>query len=246
MGLFKHQNKSNNKAQTKTNVKPTDTLDTTDYQGPNILGVFNQPSIFIYGHPINVKLSSDHDTDVQINLFVKRPALLGTIYQSDLLTNTVNDGLLPIKMLITTDNVSLAKTLLERLTNTKNLMIAATGTASTYLTKNGIRRAEMIVPFGSFMIINANGSGQTEVTTVTTDDNVTDTAKAVNNTDTLNFDQSKETTFQKPITNNQASPVANEANSKPIAGAENIDIDNSNSLDDFDTDSNFDQELKDL
>lgn len=253
MGLFKHKNKATkdvNDTKTKTTIKADDTLSTVEYQGPNVLGVFNQPSVFIYGHPANVKLSNDHNTDVQINLFVKQPALLGTIYQSNLLADTADDGTLPLKVLITTDDAILAKTLLDRLTNTNNLMIAATGVADTYLTKSGIRRAKLIVPFGSFMIISANGNGKNEITTTAITSNSSSAHEPQKTGDDYdnypNSNPSNRANTQPPISNDNNVAAGQSVDSRPISGAENIDIDNDNSLDDFDTDSSFNQELKDL
>lgn len=176
MGLF-NKNKKNkqNKKLADTNISQDGNIaSVNEYQGPNILGAISDPSIFVYGHPINVKVTDDDPSKVQAGLFAKNIDGLAQVYSNDILANlnTTADGL-PIRITIETPNADTAQALVTQLLTTHNLMLALSGVASTRINRQGMQQIELVVPFGSFIIINAANDGHAEITTtkIELDDN---------------------------------------------------------------------------
>lgn len=201
------------------------------YQGPNVLGVLAGSTAFIYGQPIHIKVNSSDPKVVQAGMFIKDSDALAKLpnVPSSILASVTEQGL-PVRLTINTANSETAQALVNQLSAMPDLMMATVGTVTTRTNRQGIRQIELLIPFGAFIMISTNNTGEPTVTTtnITVSDNTSTSAEPESERKQApSFDTEPEPSVSEP-----SQPSFNDTNSKP-ADDSTFDLDDSDDKDDF-------------
>lgn len=200
------------------------------YQGPNVLGVLAGSTAFIYGQPIHIKVNSSDPNVVQAGMFIKDSDALAKLpnVPSSILASVTEQGL-PVRLTINTANSETAQALVNQLSAMPDLMMATVGTVTTRTNRQGIRQIELLIPFGAFIMISTNNTGEPTVTTtnITVSDNTSTSAEPESERK-----QAPSFNTEPEPRNEPSQPSFNDTSSKP-ADDSTFDLDDSDDKDDF-------------
>lgn len=200
------------------------------YQGPNVLGVLAGSTAFIYGQPIHIKVNSSDPKVVQAGMFIKDSDALAKLpnVPSSILASVTEQGL-PVRLTINTANSETAQALVNQLSAMPDLMMATVGTVTTRTNRQGIRQIELLIPFGAFIMISTNNTGEPTVTTtnITVSDNTSTSAEPESERK-----QAPSFNTEPEPRNEPSQPSFNDTSSKP-ADDSTFDLDDSDDKDDF-------------
>lgn len=233
MSIF-GKKKKNAKQQTPANDLKTADISAEQkpiaYQGPNVLGVLAGSTAFIYGQPIHIKVNSSDPKVVQAGMFIKDSDALAKLpnVPSSILASVTEQGL-PVRLTINTANSETAQALVNQLSAMPDLMMATVGTVTTRTNRQGIRQIELLIPFGAFIMISTNNTGEPTVTTtnITVSDNTSTSAEPESERK-----QAPSFNTEPEPRNEPSQPSFNDTSSKP-ADDSTFDLDDSDDKDDF-------------
>ena len=242
MSIF-GKKKKNAKQQTSANDLKTADVSAEQkpiaYQGPNVLGVLAGSTAFIYGQPIHIKVNSGDPKVVQAGMFIKDSDALAKLpnVPSSILASVTEQGL-PVRLTINTANSEIAQALVNQLSAMPDLMMATVGTVTTRTNRQGNRQIELLIPFGAFIMISTNVTGEPTVTTT----NITVSDNASTSADRQSYRPTEPETEQQqapsfntepePSVSEPSQPSFNDTNTKP-ADDSTFDLDDSDDKDDF-------------